>query len=964
MADTIFGRDATLLLAFAFAIAAAKAEASSPSDARTDLEEITVTGSLIRRDQAHGPPGPVTTIRAERFDLSGAMQPADILRDLTINTGSTLVNEQNSLQGTAQFSLRALGLSSTLTLINGRRAGLSPVSPAAGHAFFDINTLPVSMIERIDVLKDGASSTYGSQAVAGVVNIVTRKGFDGFEVAVGHREATNVASDVGFAFGRSAGNASFGLYGAYYRHNENFRSEFDWLAGRIYDPDGDGNILDGRMDTSRGSPGSFRKAMESGEGVFLPATTTQDGETRLAPQYLDPGCAAAGGIPNPRGTEEGGLRPGRCHADFFDQRTIIAAEERIQFFLESEYDLSDDASVFVEAGFSRNEITDRVGNLLLFQGNVQGTNGFFVPASHPFNFFTDEDDDGRLEYVSPSAWNESHQAVDLSYFGRPLGVEANGASAGEEVREFDSHRILAGLTAEIGPRWHASGHVGYTENTLELRSQRHWVAAEFARAIREGAWNPFATRLTDPDLATPKTPAQLGGAGNLVGAKAGNDARALSRFSAIKRERAEMKQTVAEVTADGELLALGEWGVMDAAFGSQYRRLEYDQTPDPLNAAGLGPQEGKDFPKSASQQSWAVFGEALAPVGHWAELQFAARYEKYDKAGSTTDPKISLRVFAADWLEFRGSYGTSFQAPSVFQTAGNVTAKTLTDPFEDGTCVVQDGRIVSDGGNFITVLDLKGGSLKPQSAESRHLGFVVRPTSAIRLSLDYWNYDYKDVVAQEQGFQDILNQDCLGDRRQNDPRVKRDSSGQLSRVDSRYVNVAAVKTAGYDVETLYRLGTGSGEIEFSASASRITRFDVMTGVGSRFTSQLGNRNSRNGFGPTPELRFNAGLTWRFGDTTANATFRYIDDYRNDESGGNARIKSWSTVDVHLSHSFRNLFGRGDETTFSLGANNLFDRNPPCLSTGPNCNQRPGYDGRVHDIRGRIVYVRLKTDFGL
>ena len=131
----------------------------------------------------------------------GAAQTVDILSSLTANTGSYLATQQNYLQGVAQFSLRGVGLSSTLTLINGRRAGFAPVSNDVGQSFFDINTLPVLMIDRVEILRDGASATYGSQAVAGVANIVTRSGFTGLEFSGGYRTASNTQYDLGFATG-------------------------------------------------------------------------------------------------------------------------------------------------------------------------------------------------------------------------------------------------------------------------------------------------------------------------------------------------------------------------------------------------------------------------------------------------------------------------------------------------------------------------------------------------------------------------------------------------------------------------------------------------------------------------------------------------------------------------------------------------------------------------------------------
>ena len=164
------------------------------------LEEVVVVGSLIRRRIVYEGRAPVQTLDATLFESVGAAQPVDVLASLTANTGSYLATQQNYLQGVSQFSLRGVGLSSTLTLINGRRAGFAPVSNDVGQSFFDINTLPVLLIERVEILRDGASATYGSQAVAGVANVVTRQGFTGLEVAGGRSGREQPRLRPGFRF--------------------------------------------------------------------------------------------------------------------------------------------------------------------------------------------------------------------------------------------------------------------------------------------------------------------------------------------------------------------------------------------------------------------------------------------------------------------------------------------------------------------------------------------------------------------------------------------------------------------------------------------------------------------------------------------------------------------------------------------------------------------------------------------
>ena len=206
------------------------------------------------------------------------------------------------------------------------------------------------------------------------------------------------------------------------------------------------------------------------------------------------------------------------------------------------------------------------------------------------------------------------------------------------------------------------------------------MAAEFARVVAEGFWNPFGTRLVAPDLVTPKTVAGDRLAPALAGKRAANDAETLGRFESVRMESASSVQEVAEFVATGDPF---EWRgqPVTLAAGAQYRELRYSYQPDPLNAAGGGPQAIREFARAADQRVWAVFAESLTYFGDRAELQLAARHERYDQAGGSTDPKIAMQFFVNDWLSLRASWGTSFQAPSVFQAAGNNSSRTLTDPF-------------------------------------------------------------------------------------------------------------------------------------------------------------------------------------------------------------------------------------------------------------------------------------------
>lgn len=269
------------------------------------------------------------------------------------------------------------------------------------------------------------------------------------------------------------------------------------------------------------------------------------------------------------------------------------------------------------------------------------------------------------------------------------------------------------------------------------------------------------------------------------------------------------------------------------------------------------------------------------------------------------------------------------------------------------------GTILERGDNFASPTVLRGALLQPQTADMANFGVLFRPLDNTALSVDYWAIDYRNVIAQGRSFQAILEDDCRDDGMPNDPRVSRDPSGQIVRVTTDYENIAVVQAQGLDMNAYWDVETPGGHLRIGADATLLTRYDVGN-AGGDLSDQLGTRNDTNGFGPTPELRFNLSLAGSWGAHDVRLTLRYIDSYKNDEVATLPEISSWTTLDLNYGYS---LAGPANgETTISLGAINLTDEDPPPLPSGrtgaQRYNLRPGYDGFVHDIRGRVLYARL------
>ena len=955
------------------------------------IEEIMVTGSHIRRTEFEGR-SPIQIVDAEAIALIGAAQPVEVLKELTVNSGSDFYNETNNRAGSSQFNIRNLGLGSTLTLVNGRRAGIAPVADDTGTDFLDINQFPLAMIERIEVLTNGASATYGSQAVAGVANIITRKGFEGLELSGGYSDSSQGldAWHVNLAAGSQFDRGGFNVYATYYEQGHLERSEFDWMQDRLI---GQGDISRSRFNSSTGSPGTYTRAFidpVTNEAQTVPRQVPNpnwdpadpDSDQFLAiPNNPDPNCEAAGGVifdPTDTGSNDS---PDICRYHFVDQVSVISAEERVQIFTEFDWEFSDTVKYYAEASFSNNVILRDGGGATLNTGNAAG-GGLTIAGDHPFNFYIEDPvDPTALIYIGPAAWdNAIHTGATLRAVARPLGADVNNNELTQQIhREMNYARILNGFEIDLTDNWFLDGSFGWSKSTRTTDSPHNYRSNVFQDLVRTGEWNPFGSRLSDPGLVSPKDGVTLAGSGLLVQEKF--DQRSVSTA------RAEEK--IVDLVISGEAFEMAS-GPVGVAVGAQFRDTLIESVPDSLSASGEANEEGISAAVRGHQDVLAFFVEAVVPIGDIGEVQVAVRNEDYGNGVSTTDPKLSFEVGATDNLAFRGSWGTSFQAPTVRQTAEASSSAFINDPASPGPG--PNGATCNDTGlnNNVTVSVLGAPDLAPQESENFSVGAIFQ-TERFRASIDYFNFDYTDLIAQSEGADAIVQNDCLDDGLTssadgipNDPRVIRDAGGQLRQVITQFTNIGSVQTDGFDINADYSMDIANGTLNLDFGATFTNSFDIdVDGDGSQDFQGAGSRNRRNSFNTMPEWRTNLAGTFYTGDHVGRVSLRYIDEYKNDNSG-NAPIDSWTTVDLLYSYTFAGLIGDGD-TTVTIGMNNAFDEDPPALTrcetvVNNECSEtvtrfrsdgtynrgwidRPGYDDRAgHDIRGRIVYLRFKQAF--
>jgi len=860
---------------FAFCLAPVVAWAADSA-----IEEIVVVGSYLKGERAIA--SPVVSLTAQDFAAAGLVSTSDIARVLPINTGSEFNVDpftQNLSAGTSNFNLRGLGLNATLVLLNGRRQTNSGGVSDDGSTFVDLNALiPFIALERLDVLKDGAAALYGTDAVAGVANFVTRQNFKGVEAQIDYANTSHSSQDDVTASGIVGGGnqRAHGILAASYLRRS-------WL------PATDRAYTAGKGFSSFGQPGAFVLLQRSPVLPDLPfgVATNQP--------IIDPDCGGAGGgSPSPRSPQPTGVNSGRvgtCTFDFSAYYHLVPRERRLNSYASGELLVNDNVTTYAEAAFAQNHV-------------LRGTSPSFpilnspiVPADNPGNIFR----------------------VPVLFVGRTLGESSGGRFV---PHRSDTLRGVMGAKGQAG-RWGWDIAVTHSQNNFLVQIEDVLKDRFLAALAGRGGpnnnqyFNPFGSAArSKPSDATY------------------NDPKVIDDFSSLVTYDYRTRLTTLDATLSTDIFEtpLGPWGL---ATGGQYRHERViGDLDDQFNRENyiffLG---GPDF--AGKRETWAAFAEARGPIFDTLNAQLALRHESIGGRLSSTDPKLGLSWQARPWLSARATFGTSFRAPSTFQAFSiQMVQENIFDP-------------VTGTQGFRAIRTLGAPALKPEQAETSNLGVTVKPTAGLSLSADYWRYDYTDIIVK-------LGAQSIVDANPNDPRIVR-ATGQILRIDSSYINASKALTDGLDLNLTQKWTTPDlGEITASAEVTWINRFIIQDTPTAPRRNVVGNRNFRSFARSLPAWRTNGTLAWHRDAHMASVTARLIGSYKDDQNT-NRLIKSQTTLDLQYGYDVGgSILGDGRRVQLSLGALNLFNAPPPNVLTNA------GYDSKVHDPRGRVLYVRVKT----
>jgi len=859
-------------------------------------DEIISIGTLIKRTSQADRAAPVTDIDAVDIDISGAKNIADLTQTLTINTGAENNPDaftQGGTTGTTNINLRGLGVQSTLVLLNGRRQVLSAATTNGGFQFVDTSTLvPLIAVKNVEILKDGASATYGSDAVAGVVNFATYDDFDGAKISADYQTVDGFDSDEILLQGMVGKNFERGNIMAAVSYLD--RTPLTTAQKRLSRPQDDTSAL--------GNPGAYIPVSGGLAGIPL----------------IDRECANVGGIPQILGPNVAGLDIGLCGFDFGSFFNLIADEEKLTGLVSANYDISDNVSWKAELTYADNE-TIR-GNSPTFPFLQTG----LVLPSHP-NY------DPALSALAPGG---------VVFFGRASG---NGGVVSPNLTTSETYRFSTELSGNFDENmdWRLSytrgenNHQVFTEDTLTDRFRCSLIGNDEATAGALGYTSIDASGNRSPGCAS--TGGAVGEFFNPFGTSFTSAPNSDALFDHIIGTAARDLTSTLDVV-EGVVSRKFD-NDMALAVGAQLRYENYEGLFDVnSNADNFGFLIGEqDY--EGDQNIVAVFGEFILPISEIGEIQLAGRYEDYGgNIGQTFDPKVSVLLRPLDMLSVRGSISTSFRSPTVYQQFGQGTALVqVTDPANGGATA------------FIAARSIGNEDLDPETSRAFNIGATFEPVDNFEIDVDFFDFNFNEVIIPENP-QSIINADPMSSQ------VIRAANGSIVQVNANFVNASSVETSGIDFSAKYKIDSSIGTIVPFVSGTYVTAYDIddpqageIDGAGSRNFSNFGTS--------VPELRYNAGIGWQKGAHRLNVFARHISAYDDDQNPGE-NIDSHTTFDAQYNVNLADLIDMEavEGIGLTVGAINVTNEDPPQVFTNG------GFDSKVHDPRGRLLYIGADVEF--
>ncbi|ATC85951.1 MULTISPECIES: TonB-dependent receptor domain-containing protein [Pseudoalteromonas] len=903
------------------------------------VERIQVTGSRIRSTDLETAQ-PIQTISREDIANQGFTSVIDLLENMSA-AGSPPISRSEPLSsgenvGGNYVNLRNLGTGRTLVLINGKRLGITT------SGYQDLSAIPMGMVERIDVLKDGASAMYGSDAMAGVVNIITRKNFEGLEFTVyggeydeGDGEKKNISMVTGITGAR--GSITLGA---------EWRDEGDvWAKDR---PFSEVSYPGYDITNNRTLVGQYGRFNYDDQWFVAKRPGDASSIDDFEPQTYENGSSVA---------------QQQMHLE-----TPISARS---IYISSNYALTDDINFSSDIGYSEREATRQIAGYpyqSAADGIVLSGDSHFNPVGEDVSFtrrgwevprVTDSNQD-TLRFTA--ALEGSFEIADRYFDWDIGGVYSKSSSL--QVSNGDFYKPA--IEAATGPSFlNSSGQVqcGTEANPIST--------AECT------AWNPLAGF----------------GAGSVENSLADPNVQAF--LYPTLHYRGETKTTMYFANISGLIAELPAGG-LTFALGAEHREETGQYTPDALAQLGESTTLASG-PTGGEYDVTEAYGELNIPIlsdvagAKSLSINLATRYSDYSTFGDTTNSKVGIEWRPIDDLLVRSTWSEGFRAPTINDLYGG-SSQTFTTGFIDpcdsvyGTAAgsarclqdvpanyrqLEQGFVPTTGPAAQTPVPFNSGSnefLQPEESVSKTIGFVYNPSYIENLDiiLDWWSIKITDTVVSDTP-NDILKDCYIGGDESRCAMFSRDANNSIVN-DLTYGtrNAGFTETSGIDLALAYAFETEFGDFRTTMDSTYLLKYDSKSSneASAKVESAVGHED-------VFRIRSSVGLNWSYGDFSANWGIRYFssmreDCYFDDRCSNPDFQREWTNGAVTPknkvgSTTFNDLqvsYNTPWESTLSVGANNVFDKQGPIMYSGPS-SAYSYYGG--FDI-GRLLYFRYTQSF--
>jgi len=923
----------------------------------TELDRVEVTGSRIKRAEVEGQV-PIQTLTRAEIERTGMNSIGEVLQQLT-GSGSALNAKFNSSgnfgfppdgsgvgAGSAQVDLRHLGAKRVLVLVDGIR-WVNESSASGVGAATDLNTIPLAIVERIEVLEDGASSLYGSDAIAGVVNIITRREFDGGQVTLNYGEYSKgdgTQKGVDLAWGTSGDRYTLFLGASWTKQDPVYARDREQSRFPIPGTGlafGSGGIPQGRF--------AFVDPNTGAEQDIVPNTGVSN------PRYDgSAGCSR---------TDDYHCFTSADRFNFAEYNMVLTPSERKGIFGQFRFDITDNIQWYIKALGNRRESTNQAGPEPLFFGPDGATgnplaDNIVVSALNPYNPF-------GFDLVSSG---------NMSLIGR-RPVEG-GARIFEQ--EVNTQYFATGLVGqfETGSRswfWDVNGM--YSKNKAEQTNYGSYDIFKVNMALGDPAVCAATAGCVPLNI--------FGGAGSITPAM-------LDWIQPVVRDRSQNELSLFTANLSSDLFNLPA-GPVSFATGYEYRKYEGRYDPDPLTVIGhyngvpsLPTSGSYDVNEAYLELSVPIF--AKSAIGEKLDLSLAGRYSDYSTFGGEFTPKYGLRWQVTNDFVLRTSYAEGFRAPSIGELYGSAARADLQlfDPCSIGlggtaprgnpaNCAalgVPSG--FQQANSQISVTTGGNAELDPERSRSFSAGFVWSPwfgndaswSERFDVEVTFYRHTIEGAIqainAQTQLDLCVETLDpvyCGG--------ITRATTGAVSSFNNRLTNLGSIKTDGWDVDLFWTFPQSDiGQFKLGWQNTFVGRYEALGAAGQRQPQKPGVEVADSSI---PEWTSNATLSWALANWSASWTVRHISELTEDCGDAVAfpvcsnQLEGTNTLDATTFHDlqvgYKVDWMKGLQ--LSAGLNNVFDKDPPiCLSCSLN-----GYDASTYDIpRGRYWYLRADLRF--